>query len=182
MAIPIRSFSQGKLRLSLPTKTRADLIRSLATALVQATAFPILVVSSDPEVRSWAEPFADLIDDPGTLNGAAESAVSWARHSAWKRCVIAHADLAFPGGIDQLITAPLAHEVWAVQSHRDHGTPVISIPTHTEFTFSYGVDSFLRHEVEAKRRGLAFHALIDTDLGIDIDTQADLEFLDAHTD
>ena len=182
IAIPIRSFAHGKQRLELPEDERARILRSLATGVATATAFPIIVVSSDREVRAWAAQFGVVVDDPGSLDGAATSAFVLARDLGWKRCVIAHADLARPERIDQLITEPASREVWAACSHRDRGTPVLSLPTDTEFAFSYGVDSFVRHRAEAERRGLVFHPLIDSDLGIDVDTDADLEFLDAATD
>lgn len=179
IAIPIRSFAHGKRRLDMPERERARILRSLAHGVATATTFPIIIVSSDPAVQAWARSFAAVIEDPGTLNEAAAAALVMARSLGWRRCVITHADLARPEGIDRLITEPAEHEVWAVCSHRDNGTPVLSLPTSTDFEFSYGIDSFSRHRLEAEERGMSFHGLINSDLGIDVDTSQDLEFLNA---
>lgn len=165
----------------MPESERARILRSLAHGVASATTFPVIVVSSDPEVQAWAKSFTAVIEDPGTLDEAAAAAHAFARDLGWRRCVIAHADLARPGEIDRLISEPSEREVWAACSRRDNGTPVLSLPTSTQFEFSYGIDSFFRHRGETARRGLTFHALIHSDLGIDVDLSEDLEFLNAPT-
>src|SRR3954449_4765378 len=73
--IPIRAFALGKARLaaSLDRAERAALGRRWAEQVVHAAApMPVVVVSSDPDVSAWAGDLGvDVLDDPGTLDGAA---------------------------------------------------------------------------------------------------------------
>src|SRR5690348_13463333 len=73
--IPIRAFALGKARLaaSLDGAERAALGRRWAEQVVHAASpMPVVVVSSDHDVRAWADDLAlDVLDDPGSLDGAA---------------------------------------------------------------------------------------------------------------
>ncbi len=177
-AIPIRSFRTGKSRLPLSDLHRIELVRELATRVVAACEGPCLIVTNDEEVISWAPPQAQLLHDDGNLNTAAQLALEHARTIGWARLVIAHADLARPASISEALLRPAAHEVWAVQSHRENGTPVISLPTDLEFHFSYGKDSFSRHREEAIRLQYSFVKMEDSDLQYDVDIESDMEWIE----
>src|SRR5690349_1014830 len=93
--IPIRAFALGKARLaaSLDGAERAVFGRRWAEQVVHAAApMPVVVVSSDPDVRTWASALGvDGLDDPGTLDGAAAAGRDHVRDLGCSRVVVAHA-------------------------------------------------------------------------------------------
>ncbi len=147
--IPIRAFALGKARLapSLDGAERAALGRSWAEQVVHAAApMPVVVVSSDPDVRDWATGFdVTVLDDPGTLDGAAALGRDHLRAVGCSRVVIAHADLPRAHGLVRLARDGAQPIVALVPCHRDDGTPVLSVPTDADFRFAYGPGSFRRH-------------------------------------
>src|SRR5258708_674500 len=97
VVIPLRSFALGKARLAdaLDDDARRAFTRSMAERVVAAASDrPIVIVSSDPEVVSWAlELGAANIADPGSLDGAAHAGREWVREQGLSRVVVMHADL-----------------------------------------------------------------------------------------
>jgi 2-phospho-L-lactate/phosphoenolpyruvate guanylyltransferase len=148
--IPVKSFALGKQRLSgvLDPSLRARLGRALAghvAATVAATGRNPHIVTSDPEVASWAGHSGyGLLDDPGGgLSAAARAAVSWAtdRSKPW---LVIHGDLPW-------LTA---EDIGALMHPLDVGRPVIApsadggtsaIGSSGEFTFRFGPASFHHH-------------------------------------
>jgi len=180
--IPIRAFALGKARLaaSLDEAERAALGRRWAEQVVHAAApMPVLVVSSDPEVRAWAHDLGlDVLDDPGTLDGAAAAGRDLLRSRGCTRVVVAHADLPRAHDLARLARDGSQAVVALVPCHRDDGTPVLSVPTAVDFRFAYGPGSFRLHAAEARRLGLGLRVVRDADLGFDVDIPDDLEALD----
>jgi 2-phospho-L-lactate/phosphoenolpyruvate guanylyltransferase len=183
VVVPIRAFAAGKGRLApeLDEPARAELARRMADRVVDAAAgFPVVVVSSAPEVGKWAEARGlHLLDDAGGLDAAAAAGVAWCATSSLPRAVIAHADLPLAASL-----APLARDagqpiVALVPCHRDDGTTVISVPVESGFRFGYGPGSFRRHGAEARRLGFGLRVVRDPALSFDVDVPADLERLRA---
>ena len=178
VVIPIRAFALGKARLAdaLDPATRAALARRWAERVVQASApLPVVVVSSDIEVREWAERLGvEVIPDPGTLDAAASVGRDHLRAAGCTRAVIAHADLPYARRLERLARDGARPIVALVPCHRDDGTPVLSVPTAGEFRFAYGPASFRRHAAEARRLGLALRVVRDRDLAFDVDVPDDL--------
>ena len=115
----------------------------------------VVVVTSAPEVRDWARGrAARVVDDPGTLDGAAVAGRAWVRERGLARVVVAHADL--PRARSARPARPRRGRpvVALVPCHRDDGTPVLSLPSTHRFPFAYGPGSFRRHAAEARRLGL----------------------------
>jgi 2-phospho-L-lactate guanylyltransferase len=183
LIVPIRSFASGKARLAgeLDTAERAALARELANRVLDAAgALCTVVVTSDEEVADWAVGRgATVLDDPGSLDGAARVGVTWAAGIGLVRAVIAHADLPFAHDLAELALDGAAPVAVVVPDHRADGTPVLSIPATSDFGFAYGPGSFRRHVAEAQRVGLRVVVQRDQDLGFDIDEPADLEALRA---
>jgi 2-phospho-L-lactate guanylyltransferase len=181
--IPIRAFALGKARLaaSLDGAERAALGRRWAEQVVHAAApLPVVVVSSDPDVREWAVDLGvDVVDDPGTLDGAAVAGRDHLHALGATRVVIAHADLPRAHDLARLARDAGRPVVALVPCHRDDGTPVLSIPTDADFRFAYGAGSFRRHAAEARRLGLGLRVVRDADLAFDVDVPDDLAALDA---
>jgi 2-phospho-L-lactate guanylyltransferase len=175
VVVPIRAFALGKARLAdaLDPAERAALARRLAERVLQAAApLPVVVVSSDPDVRDWAvRQHATVLDDPGTLDDAAAAGRDHFRAAGRSR---AHADLPDARGLDRLARDGARPVVALVPCHRDDGTPVLSVPTASEFHFAYGPGSFRRHAAEARRLGLGLRVVRDRDLAFDVDVPDDL--------
>jgi 2-phospho-L-lactate guanylyltransferase len=179
VVVPIRAFALGKERLAgeLSQAARADLGRDLAERVVAAAApFPVVVVSSAPEVRAWAlARGVDTVADPGSLDGAAAAGREHAAARGAARVVIAHADLPDAhtfGGLARDAGRPI---VAITPCHRDDGSNVLSVPIDAPFVFSYGPGSFRRHAAEARRLGLGFRVVRDATLAFDVDVPADLD-------
>jgi 2-phospho-L-lactate guanylyltransferase len=176
--IPIRAFALGKARLaaSLDGAERAARARRWAEQVVHAAdPMPVVVVSSDPDVRAWAaELGVDGLDDPGTLDTAAAAGRDHLRARGCTRVVIAHADLPRAHDLTRLARDGSQPLVALVPCHRDDGTPVLSVPTAVDFRFAYGAGSFRRHAAEARRLGLGLRVVRDRDLAFDVDVPDDL--------
>jgi len=181
--IPIRAFALGKARLAaaLDAGERAVLGRRWAEQVVHAAGpMPVVVVSSDPEVRVWAAELAlDTVDDPGTLDGAAAAGRERLRMHGCTRVVVAHADLPRAHNLPRLARDGSRPIVTVVPCHRDDGSPVLSVPAASDFRFSYGPGSFRRHAAEARRLGLGLRVVRDRDLAFDVDLPDDLLALNA---
>jgi 2-phospho-L-lactate guanylyltransferase len=180
VVIPIRAFTLGNLRLAdaLDDGERSELARGMADrVLAAATPLRVVVVSSAPEVRGWAEEnLAVVLSDPGDLNRAAQDGITWCREHGFSRAIVAHADLprATPSALLRLAVDAAQPIVGLVPCHRDDGTPVLSVPTHSDFAPSYGPGSFRRHLRTAHDAGLAVRVVRDAELGFDVDVPADL--------
>src|SRR5581483_1457743 len=125
--------------------------------------------------------------DPGSLDAAAAAGVEWARSQWFARAVVAHADLPYATHLRSVLTGLQpgrddAPGLIAVAGHRDHGSPVMSIPTRTDFRFSYGPGSLRRHLQEARRLGMPVRLERDTALEFDLDTIEDLQRVSADLD
>lgn len=188
VVIPIRAFAVGKVRLAdaLDAEHRAELSRHMAERVVAAAgALPVVVVSGAPEVRAWAHDLGiAILDDPGTLDGAALAGVHWCATEGLARAVVAHADLPHvsPGSLGPIAADASRPIAVLVPCHRGDGTPVCSIPVSavhpraggSPFTFAYGPGSFRRHLAAARRAGLASRVVRDPALAFDVDMPEDL--------
>lgn len=183
IAVPVRAFRFGNTRLAsgLDEDTRAALARRLATRVVEAArGAPVVIVTSAAEVADWAASVgADVVADPGSLDGAARRGVEALARRGCRRAVVAHADLPFVTTF-----APILHDAdrataVLVPCHHDDGTPVLSIPTAAaaSFAFAYGPDSFRRHVAAARAAGLAVRVVRDPALAFDVDTLDDVDVL-----
>lgn len=182
VVVPIRAFTLGKARLrdELDAGARADLARALAERVVVAAApLPVVVVSSAPEVRAWARALeVEVVDDPGSLDAAADAGRAHQAATGCLRVVVAHADLPHARSLAALARDAAQPVVALVPCHRDDGTTVLSVPCGADFRFAYGPGSFRRHAAEAHRLGLGLRVLRDPDLAFDVDVPADLQALD----
>lgn len=185
IVVPIRSFGVAKQRLSPVTDVaaRRRLMRDLAaTALDACTSFPTAVVTSDLDVFDFAAGRGlTVLDDPGSLDGAARRGQSWARELGVDRLVVLHADLPFVRSLDALVAPGRARVAVLVPDQRRDGTPLLSIPADVSFAFAYGVGSFARHCIHAEAAGLAVDIVDDPDLGFDVDLPEDLHELQRRT-
>jgi len=185
IVVPLRSFSVGKARLAtrLDPPERAALAREMAERVVDAASgSATVVVSSDSEVVEWAcLRGVACIDDPGSLDGAADAGRAWVRDRGLARVAVVHGDLPLVTSFDEVLAPGGAAVVLAVPCHRDDGTPVLSVPVAIDFCFAYGPGSFARHCSEAKRLGVALSVVRDPSLSFDVDLPEDLDVLASRT-
>jgi 2-phospho-L-lactate guanylyltransferase len=145
-----------------------------------AAPMPVTIVSSAPEVTTWATARGlTVIDDPGSLDAAAAAGVASVAAAGLVRAVIAHADLPHARSLHPLAVDGDRRVVVVVPCHREDGTNVLSIPVGEPFRFAYGPGSFARHVAEAERLGLEIRVLRAPDLVVDIDIADDLHHLDS---
>ena len=132
-------------------------------------------------MREWATSLdVAVLADPGSLNAAAAAGVAALRDRGCARVVVSHADLPHASTFADVIRDGAQPVVDIVPCHRDDGTPVMSIPTATQFHFAYGAGSFRRHAAEARRLGLGVRVVRDRALAFDVDVPDDLVELDAN--
>ena len=183
--MPIRSFRFGNTRLSavLDDDARVALARRMADAVVGASANrPIVVVSSAVEVARWCDEHELLrLDDPGSLNGAADRGRDWAREHRLARVVVVHGDLPNASTLDEVADDGAAPIAVLVADHRSDGTTVCAVPSAAPFEFSYGPGSFDRHLGAARRAGLEVRIVRDPALAFDVDVPEDLARLESPT-
>jgi 2-phospho-L-lactate guanylyltransferase len=183
IVIPIRSFRFGKGRLAsaLDDDARIALARRMADTVVAAAApRPVVVVSSAPEVAQWCAGHGlARLDDPGSLDRAADAGRQWTRDQGLVRVVVVHGDLPFATTLDEVAgDGPEAIAV-LVPDHRGDGTPVCAVPVTSPFAFAYGPGSFARHCAEARRVALDVRIVRDDALGFDVDLPEDLARLES---
>lgn len=182
VVIPIRAFADAKSRLSdhLDESSRARLMQTMAERVVDAARpYPTAIVSSAPEVVAWARSRGvAVLDDPGSLNEAADRGRAWAADAGATRVIVAHADLPLVESLEALAIPGSAPVAVVVPCHRDDGTPVLSVPIGAQFRFRYGPGSFQHHVEEGRRAGLDVTILRDDEsLRRDVDSVEDLQWL-----
>jgi 2-phospho-L-lactate guanylyltransferase len=179
VVVPIRSFSDAKLRLAdhLTEGQRAELLRECAARVVEAAApLPVIVVTSAPEVRAWARALGvDVVDDRDAgLDAAADAGRDELGARGLARAIVAHADLPHAGSLAGLGDDGDRPIVTLVPCHRDDGTNVCSVPIALPFRFRYGPGSFRRHAAEARALGAGVRVVRRADLAFDVDVPDDL--------
>jgi len=181
VVVPLRSFALGKARLAdaLDDDARRALSRTMAERVIAAAGTrPTVIVSSAPEVVTWARALGLVhIDDPGSLDVAADHGRDWVREQGLSRVVVMHADLPLASTLDGIADDGDRPIAVVVPDQHDDGTPVLAVPTAAEFTYAYGPGSCARHVAEAERRGLEVRVVHDRALGFDVDDAADLAAL-----
>ncbi len=179
VVVPLRSFhdAKGRLRDALDGPARIELMQNCARRVLESAGhLDRAVVTSDDAVSEFARhQGATVIDDPGSLDGAAVAGVRWARSIGCERVVVVHADLPFATTLAALTEPGRASVAVVVPDQRDDGTPALSIPANSSFRFAYGPGSFERHCAAAIAANLELEIVRDGDLGFDIDLPADLD-------
>lgn len=181
VAIPVKPFGIAKARLSpvLDSPSRRTLGQSVLAHTIEAVraagAEPA-VVTGDQGVAGWsAERGVETIAERGSgLDGAARSAVQTARERRlpW---LILHADLPLLSPDDlQPVLEGLRAGRTVIAPSRDRGTNALGSGLD-DFPFSYGPDSFGRHQTAAARlSGEAPLVVVQVALALDLDGPDDL--------
>lgn len=147
VGLPIRTFSSAKQRLavSLTPDQRETLARSFAdhVAGIADSLSTVIIATRDLEVIAWAQQHNyPVVDDGGSLNGAAHAIVAAAAGSPW---LVLHTDLPWlthddlQAADDLLDSAP-----YVLAPSADGGTSLLAGHSATAH-FAYGPGSFGRH-------------------------------------
>lgn len=179
MLIPVKAFSEAKLRLApaLSPGKRAQLARVMAERVIRAAGhLPVAVVCDDTAVADWARGLGALVvwaPERG-LNHAVQDGVHHLERMGVARVTVAHADLPLADDLTWVSEGD-ATGVTLISDRHGEGTTVIALPTGCGFVFSYGPGSFGRHVAEARRLGLAVRVERSDALSWDVDLPADLD-------
>jgi 2-phospho-L-lactate guanylyltransferase len=145
--------------------------------LSAAHPLPVAVVCDDPEVEAWARSLgAMVLSEPGRgLNGAVSEGVARLASAGATEIMVAHADLPLAEG---LVALAGFDGVTLVPDRHGKGTNVVCIPATLDFRFAYGPGSFVRHQREVARLGVALRIIHEPLLALDVDVPDDLLALD----
>jgi 2-phospho-L-lactate guanylyltransferase len=181
VVLPVRAFRGAYTRLAavLNDDQRAALAEALLAGVCRAAgALPTVIVSSDPGVHAWATAHSiAVIDDPGSLNAAAEAGRRYWAERGMGRAVIVHSDLPQITSLQPVLTSTDPETVILVPCHREDGTTVINVGTSAPWQFAYGPASFIAHQEIAARHALRVEVVRDPALSRDIDVAEDLASL-----
>jgi 2-phospho-L-lactate guanylyltransferase len=174
--VPVKRFTAAKGRLSgvLTNTERARLAEWMATGVLEAVAaLPTFVACDDEEVRDWAlAQGASVLWGPELgLNGAVDDGVARITAAGHDHLIVTHADLPRPW---RLPDVSIDGRITLVPDTRRDGTNVMSFPTSSPISASYGARSFSRHLARATSSDPAVDVLDDPDLSLDVDTPDDL--------
>ena len=189
--IPVKPLHTSKSRLAhlLSPDERAALIyqfldRTLSILAQVQTIAATLIVSSDPDVLTLAhqQQAATLPEEKAQgLNKAVTKATQYLQNLSVSAMLILPADLPFiqPSDIDNMVQSyraqdGLSQPVMAIcTDDQNDGTNALLLPTHVNFIFQYGRNSFHYHIREAVRLGLTPHVVHAPGLQFDLDTEND---------
>jgi 2-phospho-L-lactate guanylyltransferase len=187
--VPIRSFREGKTRLSsiLTGDQRATLLRKTASRVVCTLAASqivdtVLVLSPERDVLEWARgmgkrvlPLQQSADQAG-LNGALDAARTWALERDADALLSLFADLPLLSTLDIRALAREQAPVVLGADRRGEGTNAMLLRlagAGEEFRFAFGMNSLERHLAEATRLGVLSEIVMSAGVGFDLDTPAD---------
>lgn len=185
--IPLRSLHDGKRRLRhvLRSDARTALVKQLFARahhalMTSERVAEVYVVSPDPALLAWAaQRGAAVVHQPDLgLNEGLEHArrVVIERHQPDALLVLLP-DLPFVTAADVALLAQEreSNEVVIAPDRHGHGTNALLLSRAAALPFSFGVDSFQRHQHLAHARGFKTRVVHAFGLAVDLDTPADLE-------
>jgi 2-phospho-L-lactate/phosphoenolpyruvate guanylyltransferase len=180
--IPVKSFAQGKSRLSgvLGAEQRAALNRHLFGRVLQAaqgafSATRIAVVTSDPLLLALVRGHGmhGLEDAGGGLNAALGQGCRHAVERGARAVAVVPSDLPMIAAADvTALVAALGRAPSCViaPDEQEQGTNALAIaPAEADF-FSFGKDSFQAHLGAARARGMTVRILRREAFAYDLDT------------
>ena len=187
--LPVKRFDQAKQRLgeaigaSTRTTLAAAMFADVLAQIERATSLDeIMVVSSEPGVRSLADAAgATLIDDPADKgqSHAALAGIARAAAKGFARALLVPGDcpLVDPGELDLLVRGSTDHDVVIVPDRHDTGTNALLLDPSGPFEPKFGPGSLTRHVEQAEDKRLQHIVTTVPSLGLDVDTGDDLDQL-----
>ena len=189
--IPVKPFSKGKSRLSavLTDDERLALNKImfshvLRVAISTQKIDEVIVISRDSNALNMAEKtgaHAILEEDKSTLNGALETARKAASILEASALLVLPSDLAKIESKDlEIIIQSNSLDTSSVVIAPDtklSGTNVLLLQPLYAIPFSFGKNSFLKHQKDAHKAGCKVTILERANLTFDVDEPSDLKVL-----
>ena len=189
--IPVKAFSKGKSRLSAALNDEERLALNkimfshvLRVAISTPKIDEVIVISRDSNALDMAEKtgaHAILEEDESTLNGALETARKAASVLEASALLILPSDLAKIGSKDLEIiiqsNSPDTSSVVIAPDTKLSGTNVLLLQPPDTIPFSFGKNSFLKHQEDANKAGCKVTILERPNLTFDVDEPDDLKVL-----
>lgn len=191
--LPVKPFGEGKSRLAerLQSSERGALSKDLLTKVIRAAqaanvCAEILVVSRDPSVLSYAQTLgvatlleAHSLTHEDSLNAALRQGAGEAVARGADATLILPADLPLitPEDIMGLAEAGRKGPRVVIAPSTDNGTNALLLNPPDLINFSFGIDSFERHQAFAQAKNVSLEIIHSPTLAFDVDRPADLEAL-----
>jgi 2-phospho-L-lactate guanylyltransferase len=185
--VPVKPFGEGKSRLgaALTVAERADLSRAwlahvLATVFAWGGCAGVAVVSRDRTVldQATAAGAYPIMEAGDTLNAALEQARRWVVAAGADAVLVLPSDLPLltVDDLAQLAAAASGTGMVIAPSH-DRGTNALLLRPPAAISYTFGEDSFARHQALAAAAGVTVHVFRSATLALDVDRPEDLLLL-----
>lgn len=191
--IPVKDFVSAKQRLSgvlSPSERRAlsqAMVEDMLCCLQSVSQLRgVLLVSDDPAAELLAYRYGAVLiteaREQRGLNAAAERAAEWLRQSGASHMLLLHGDLPclrrehilqLAAGLDG-ISRPM---VRMAPDRRGEGTNGLLCTLPSPIRFRYGEHSLAAHREACHRRHVTVEQVEIPEMGLDVDTPADLQTL-----
>lgn len=188
--LPIKRFDQAKQRLSeaLGAATREVLAAAMfADVLAQIpradSIDAVLVVSGEPRAQELARDAGVTLIDDSNEKGQSQAALAGLTRAAadgFERALLIPGDcpLVDPAAVDILVRGlSPGQDVVIVRDRHDTGTNALLLDPSGPFKPQFGPGSMKRHMQQAEDLDLEYMVATVFSLGLDVDTDADLEHL-----
>ncbi len=187
--VPVGPFAQAKRRLTpclLPHERAAcarAMFEDVLAALVRSAALAgIVVVTGDADAARMARAAGAVVLADFENAGVSAAVETAARHLVSERqdgmlVIPADVPLTTPEDIDAIVAAHrAAPSVTLVCASVDGGTNALACSPPDAIEFRFGADSFHRHQLAARERGIEAQVLQLARVGHDIDRPEDLAY------
>ena len=175
--IPIRSFFDGKTRIrSVGSNLKAELVKEAAAGVVDAArSYPTFVVTSENNVKGWAQnQKCDVIDGgAANLNEDLGSACSALAARDYRRVAIALGDVPLLRA-DDIAESLAAQGAYLITDVKRRGTNLLAIDLPIPITLSFGPNSRALHCEQVIELGIALRVIEESFACFDLDTPGDI--------
>lgn len=181
--VPVKRLSQAKQRLApvLSRNERAKLARTMLhevlTTLCASELAGIMVVTSDPMVANLASLFdARVIHDgiEAGVNVAVQQGLEALDPATGALIVPADVPFATAGDLRAIIRELQHNPVVLAPAISDGGTNALAMRAPDMIVPKFGEDSYLRHQMQSRAKGLGCGVVNSDGIGRDIDRPQDL--------
>lgn len=192
--VPVKPFNKGKSRLNHLLEPEAlyrlnvSLFFSTLKSLLDSHEFDdVVVISRSKSALRWAEEkgaVALVEQTPRSLNSAVSQAISWLDSRSVADIVVLPTDLPLVTSkdISQLIAISAEPGIIIVPDRHKSGTNAICMKGGARIEPCFGVHSFQKHCSAVLAKDLPLTVWLNERIGMDLDTQTDLEIIQSETD
>ncbi len=179
--IPIKDFNNSKSRLKdcLSDVERVNLVKNMVINVIRALDGKCIAVSYSQEVCEFIDGCGIhcLKLDIKGLNSTTNYLYQYLNITIFNRLTIIHADIPLAtvdNSPHEYIKALASDEFLIYPDIEKLGTPVISVPSNTQFKFMYGRLSFKKHVFQIESLNAQIKIVEDPAWSFDVDKESDL--------